>query len=204
MPMSRPNWFIGLPVRAGELPRDTLASLPAGIRRFHEDDLHVTVAFLGPVDREDAENAWSVTDWSNLPPLPAVTGPRAAFGNPRRPSAYGLDIDSEGDVVAQFVREWRDVLLEAAGRPFENRPVRPHLTLGRPPRRPGRTIRDRADRWLNGQQPATPLRLDRIALYTRSDDRRERQFVRVRESAFAAAADGLGQRGDDGTDAGAN
>lgn len=204
MPMSRPNWFIGLPVRAEELPPGILASLPAGIRRFHEDDLHVTVAFLGPVGREDAEKAFAVTDWSRLPPLAAVTGPRGAFGNPRRPSAYGLEIESEGDRVTRFIEAWRDALIEAADSPPENRPVRPHLTLGRPPRRPAETIRDRARRWLDERQPATTLRLDRIALYTRSDDRRERQFARVRESVFAAAPDVQGHRNDDEADAGAD
>lgn len=195
--MSRPNWFIGLPVSADELPRDILASLPAGIRRFHEDDLHVTVAFLGPVDPEDADKAFSVTDWSRLPPLTAVTGARAAFGNPRRPSAHGLELDSEADdAVARFIETWRNVLLEAAGRPFENRSIRPHVTLGRPPRRPAETIRERAGRWLDERQPAVPLRLDRIALYTRADDRRERQFVRIRESMFAAVPEAREHSGD--------
>lgn len=197
MPMSRPNWFIGLPVRAGELPPDIVASLPAGIRRFHADDLHVTVAFLGAVGRNAADRAWSVTDWSRLPPLTAVTGPRASFGHPRRPSAYGLEIES--DRLVRFIRDWRDVLLEAAGRPPETRDVRPHVTLGRPPRRRADAIRDRARRWVDVQQAGTPLRLDRIALYTWSDDRRERQFVRMRESVFGAAAD-TGH--DDGADDG--
>lgn len=183
--MACPNWFIGLPVRAEELPRDMLDSLPPGIRRFHVEDLHVTVAFLGPVGRDRAESAWSVTDWSRLPPLTAVTGARAAYGHPRRPSAYGLEI--EGDAVARFIRDWRDVLLEAAGRPPEERAVRPHVTLGRPPRRRADTIRARARRWLDEQQPAVPLQLDRIALFTWSDDRRERQFRQVRECVLGSA-----------------
>lgn len=200
MPMSRPNWFIGLPVRAEELPADILASLPAGIRRFHEDDLHVTVAFLGPVGRNAADKAWSVTDWSSLPPLAAAAGPRASFGHPRRPSAYGLEIESEGDGVRRFIRDWRDVLLEAAGRPPERREARPHVTLGRPPRRRADTIRDRARRWVDVPQHGTPLRLDRIALYTWSDDRRERQFVRVRESFFGAATEAERTPAGHGTD----
>lgn len=187
--MARPNWFIGLPVRADELPQGILASLPAGIRRFHEDDLHVTVAFLGPVGRDDAGRAWSVADWSRLSPLTAVTGVRAAFGNPRRPSAYGLEIESEENAVAGFIRDWRNVLLEAAGQPPEERPVRPHVTLGRPPRHRADAIRARARRWLKEQQPAVSLQLDRIALFTWSDDRRERQFTRVRESVLGSALD---------------
>ena len=183
--MSPANWFIGLPVRADELPAGVLASLPAGIQRFHEQDLHVTVAFLGPVDERRARAAWSLTEWSRLPPLAATTGARAAFGNPRRPSAYGLDLG--GDELERFLRDWRDPLLEAAGRPPDPRALRPHLTLGRPPRRLAATMRARARGWLQQEQPAAELRLDRIALYTRSGDRPRRQFERVCECPFGAA-----------------
>ncbi len=190
--MARPNWFIGLPVRAQELPAGILDSLPAGIQRFHAEDLHVTVAFLGPVAERAACAAWSLQDWSRLPVLSAATGPRAAFGNPRRPSAYGLEID--GEALERFVADWRDPLLEAAGRPPDPRSVRPHLTLGRPPRRLAATMRGRAREWLQGEQPPVPIRLDRIALYTWSDQRPRRQFARVRECGFGgpdAAADGV-------------
>lgn len=182
--MSRPNWFIGLPVRAAELPAGILASLPAGIQRFHEQDLHVTVAFLGPVDERSARAAWSLADWSRLPALSAVTGPRAAFGNPRRPSAYGLDI--HGAAVERFVARWRGPLLEAAGQPPDERVIRPHLTLGRPPRRLAGTMHGRARKWLQQEQPPASLRLDRLALYTRSGDRPRRRFTRVCECGFGA------------------
>lgn len=182
--MTRPNWFIALPVRAAELPAGLLGSLPAGIRRFHPEDLHVTVAFLGPVTAATARTAWAAGDWSRQPPLATHTGPRAGFGHPRRPSAYGLEIGDGDDPVAGFLRRWREPLLAAAGRPPETRPVRPHLTLGRPPRRHGDTIRARARDWVAAEQPPVALQLDRIALYTRAPERGERLFTRVRECTF--------------------
>ena len=184
--MTRPNWFVALPVRAAELPTDLLDSLPAGIRRFRPEDLHVTVAFLGPVTETTALEAWAVGDWSREPPLITHTGARAGFGNPRRPSAYGLDLGDGDDPVAAFLRRWRDPLLAAAGRPPETRAVRPHLTLGRPPRRPGEAIRARARDWIAVEQPPMPLHLDRIALYTRAPQRGGRRFTRVRESALGS------------------
>ena len=183
--MSRQNWFIGLPVHADELPAGILASLPPGIQRFHEEDLHVTVAFLGPIGERRARAAFALADWTQWPTLSATTGPRAAFGNPRRPSAYGLEV--EGDAVRRFLAAWRDALLQAAGRPAETRGIRPHVTLGRPPRRLAATMRDRARPWLDETQPPTPLRLDRIALFAGSDERPRRLFTRVRECPLAAA-----------------
>ena len=184
--MSGKNWFIGLPVRADELPAGVLASLPAGIHRFHAEDLHITVAFLGPIGERRARGAFEITDWTQWPTLSAMTGPRAAFGNPRRPSAYGLDV--EGEAVRRFLAAWRDPLLHAAGRPAETRAVRPHVTLGRPPRRLAATMRDRARPWLDESQPSMPLRLDRIALFTGSDERPHRLFTRLRECPLTASS----------------
>ncbi|MDZ7748585.1 MAG: hypothetical protein U5K43_06895 [Halofilum sp. (in: g-proteobacteria)] len=55
------NWFLALPVRPDELPAGLLDDLPAGLRRFDPRDLHVTVAFLGPVGTAAAEAAWDVS-----------------------------------------------------------------------------------------------------------------------------------------------
>lgn len=179
--MPPPNWFIGLPVRAAQLPIATLDTLPPDLRRFHPGDLHVTVAFLGPVDEATALAAWGSADWSGQAPLHARTGARAALGPPRRPSAFGLEIGDDTGAVAAFVRRWRDHLLAAAGRPPERRPVRPHVTLARPRRR-GDTIRVRE--WLAAPPTPTPLTLDRIALYTRAPRQSEQRFHIVRSREF--------------------
>jgi 2'-5' RNA ligase len=178
-----PNWFVALPLDARQLPTGELDALPPGTRGFHPLDLHVTVAFLGPVGHETALDAWSTADWSSEPALRAFTGPRATFGSPRRPSAYGLELEDAAGNLQAFIARWRDHLLAAADRPADTRAVRPHVTLGRPPRRRGDTIRLRA--WLAASPGPAPVTLDRIALYTRADPGDDRRFVVHRECGLA-------------------
>lgn len=186
---SHPNWFIGLPVDAAELPAGLVASIPPGLRRFHADDLHVTVAFLGPVDPEAARAAWARAADIDAGPLRVQTGALAGFGRPARPSAYGLELGPGGDALAELIGRWRDPLRAAAGVGPEGRAVRPHVTLARPPRRGGRTIRARADAWLARTAPApATLTFARIALYTRAGAGDERLFRRVEETTLAPAA----------------
>lgn len=184
--MAPPNWFIALPVDARRLPTGELDALPPGTRRFHPHDLHVTVAFLGPVERDTALHAWSMSDWTSQSILRVSTGSRATFGSPRRPSAYGLELEDPARHLHAFIERWRDHVLAAAGRPAETRAVRPHVTLGRPPRRRGDTIRLRE--WLAASPESTPLTLDRIALYTRADPGDDRRFAVHRECGLARKA----------------
>lgn len=189
------NWFIALPVDAAELPRDLLADLPAGLRRFHAGDLHITVAFLGSVGPDAAYAAWRAA-WIAAGPFSVTLGAPAALGNPRRPSAFGLDLGDGAATLAEVIGQWRDPLRRAAGQSAETREPRPHLTLGRPPRRGGDTIRARALEWVDSYCPApATLNLDRLALYTRADDRRERQFRIVEEATLPCAT---ASRGGDG------
>lgn len=185
---SGPNWFIGLPVAAEELPAGLMDSIPPGLRRFHADDLHLTVAFLGAVGPDAAHAAWALVGDIDEGPLCAHTGRLAGFGRPGRPSAYGLELDAGGEAVAAFIGRWRDPLRAAAGVGPERRDVRPHVTLARPPRRGGRAIRARADTWLAQAQPGhASLTLARIALYTRAQGGNERLFRRLEEAPLARA-----------------
>lgn len=188
--MAPANWFIALPFPGGNLPAGEMDALPPHTRRFLPDDLHVTVAFLGAVDRATAVRAWSDADWSGESPLCVKTGRRATFGSPRRPSAYGLEFDDPRSELQAFIARWRDRLLAAADRPPEKRAVRPHVTLGRPARRGGDTIRVRE--WLATRPDAMSVTLDRVALYTRSKPGSERRFETVDTRNLSAHATNSG------------
>ncbi len=178
------NWFIALPIDADTLPAGTLAGLPAGLKRLHPADLHVTVAFLGAIGERRALAVWQETAEIDTAAFTAWTDVRAALGNPRRPSAYGLDLSVEA-AFTRWLGRWRDRLRAAAGLEAESRSVRPHVTLARRPRRVGAAIRQRAQAWLQ-QDPPPPaaLRLDRIALYT-AQAAGERRYREVRQRTLS-------------------
>ncbi len=182
------NWFIGLPVRAEQLPADVFDSLPAGLRRFAAEDLHITLAFLGGVDEAAAHAAWAQANVT-AGALKATVGAPAALGRPGRPSAFGLDLAEGRASVAALIDQWRDPLRAAAGLAADNREARPHITLARPPRRGGDAIRRRGERWVATYAPEPArLDLDTLALYTWSRDRPRRQFEIIEQVALPVAA----------------
>lgn len=173
------NWFIALPVESPALETLT-ATLPAGLRRLHPDDWHLTLAFLGAVGEQRALAAWRrAGDIDAAPFAVEATGP-AAFGRPSRPSAFGLDIERGHEALRALIEQWRDPLRAAAGVEPESRDARPHITLARPPRRGGRAIHERAAGWLRATRfDPVPLRLEQIALYTAAEPGMQRLFRRV-------------------------
>ncbi len=176
------NWFIALPFPAASLPREELTRLPAGTRAFAPADLHVTVAFLGAIGERRALDAWARLDTGDALPLPATIGPRAVFGPPRRPSALGLDLDigAEKSPLTHCIAAWRNEVRAAAGLAAEERPVRPHVTLGRPPRRTDAAWQRALAIWIDQYAAHIPVTLERIALYTRAEPGDWRRFREVR------------------------
>ena len=177
----RANWFIALPFPVASLPAGERKGLPEGTRPFDPADLHVTVAFLGAVGARRALRAWERLESVDALPLIATLGPRAAFGAPRRPSALGLDLDAGGrdGALTRFISQWRNTLRAAADLTAEERPVRPHVTLGRPPRRTDDAWRRALKGWIDRPADHCAVRLDRVALYTRADPDGRRRFREV-------------------------
>jgi len=180
----RPNHFIGFAVDAGTWFDARVPAPPPGIRRFSPADLHVTIAFLGPVQHLDAERAWAS--------MPALGGPSEVsldavvpLGNPRRYSALSALLDEGRADLARRIREVRSPLLEVAGRPQDRRPVKPHVTVARPTRRATDTQREQALAWARRLDlRGVRLRLDTVAWFTWSEDRRGRLFRVVQRRAL--------------------
>jgi len=182
--MRAPNWFIGLPV----LPDswfDGLPEAPPSVRVFAQEDLHITVAFLGPVTGEAADRAFALAPRWPLGPLEVVLGQVEALGRARRPSAFGALL-REPQAVAGAIAAVRPGMLEAAGGRPDPRFPKPHVTLARPRRRASEAERARARRWAEAIHLGDPrIVLDRLALYTWSRDRAVRQFDRIAEQVLA-------------------
>lgn len=110
------------------------------------------------------------------------------MGNPRAPSAWSAWLGEGHDEVAVDMAS-REVAFRAAGVPGESRPPLPHVTLARPLRSATPVQREAGGVWATLLRlEHVRLRLDRLALYTWSEHRRERLFSRVSEVTLADGA----------------
>jgi len=175
--MQPANWFIALvvPEQAGWI--QAAIGLPSGVRCFHPGDLHITVAFLGPVGEEQARAAWQALNRSSHPAIPVAAGEWLALGHPSRPTAFGLGLSEGREPVAEVMRQWGAEALAAAGRPGERRPPLPHVTLARPTRRGGEAARAAMQQWITAAKiPGSPALLEHLALFTWAENRQQRLF----------------------------
>ncbi len=176
----RPNWFIGLPLPASAGWQIAAGSLPLPLRPLAPQDLHVTVAFLGPCGEERARQAWQAAAALGHPPIGIGAGAWRGFGRRRAPSAFGLTLAEGHAQLAELIRRWRDPILRAAGRAPEERDPLPHITMARPPRRSGAAERARILRLLLDQPlPGGRVDLATLALFTWAEDPRGSRFRMV-------------------------
>lgn len=181
--MSRPNWFIGVPV-AGAALMSRVPEAPRGIRTFHAEDLHFTVAFLGACGEERARAALAALSWP-LPALDVTFGEVVPMGNPRRYSALSALLVTGRAEVEAAIGASRDAACAAAEVAVDERPPKAHVTIARPARSATEGDRREALRWARGiRLDGITERLDRVALYTWSEDRLERLFRVVESRAF--------------------
>lgn len=181
------NWFVALPVpAAGWFER--LGEAPPGVRLFHPEDLHLTVAFLGAVSEDAARRGFEQARAFPLAAREITLGPVIPMGNKRRPSALSARLIEGEREVAQAITQVRDAICDAAGAPRELRPALPHLTVARPLRSATYAERTSALAWAASLDLGTPrVSLTCIALFTWSAERRERLFA-LRERVPLAAA----------------
>lgn len=175
----RPNWFVAWPVRCAGLD-ERIGELPADVRRFAPVDRHITLAFFGGVEAEAARRAFDC-----LGALPAVDvgfGPVVLFGDRRKGTALSAEIEAGRGVLVNGMRAWRDAMLERAGAGPEYREPRPHMTIARMQRGIAPEGRRVALAWASGiDLSGLTARIDRIALFTWSADRRHGLFRIDRE-----------------------
>ncbi|TNE86979.1 MAG: hypothetical protein EP330_20435 [Deltaproteobacteria bacterium] len=174
----RPNWFVGLAVD-GDGWFASVPEPPRGLRRFHPDDLHFTVAFLGAVDEAQALAAWSVLTESV--DFAVTLGTVVPMGPKRRYSALSAMVGEGREPLEAWMRRWQAPLLEAAGAAPPRHGVKAHCTLARPMRRASDAARTAGLRWAEALEVGhVRVRLDEVALYTWDDERRTRLFRKVR------------------------
>jgi RNA 2',3'-cyclic 3'-phosphodiesterase len=182
--MPRPNWFFAFPVD-GSFVSD-LPDVPPMIRRFHPEDVHLTLAFLGGCGEQAAERALAVLEqelarapWQ---PLSVSLGEVVPMGAARRYTALSaLLIEGKAEAV-RCLTELGGLLHETALGRRPSRAAKPHITLARPRPRASDEARAAGLVWARALElGAVRQTLDRVALYTWAEVRRERLFRIVAE-----------------------
>jgi 2'-5' RNA ligase len=190
--MLRPNFFFGFPIAGNFLL--ALPKRPTSFRRFHVDDVHMTLAFLGACGEEAALRALRALDdrlaVSPIGPMKLSLAEVVPMGGSRRKYSALSALLNEGQrEAAACITAYRDVLTETATGRKETRLATPHVTLARPRQRA--TDNDRAAglawaRSVNVREVRASL--CRVALYTWSEgkERRDRLFRVVAERVTAS------------------
>lgn len=176
------NWFVAIPVAADAWLKPLIAGLPATCRPFDSSDIHLTIAFLGalPAPRLAAVQ----TQLCNIQAaaIAATFGAFMPLPSAKRLSAISMSLRQGHDEVCAIIRQHRASLAAAAAARPDERPPLPHATIARPIRKFGQKAREDALHWMASTAvPEVSLRLDRIALYTWSDQRPQVQFRKVSE-----------------------
>lgn len=178
MAVPRGNCFAALPVRIPSPLWDSFrAEAPEALRWFHRDDLHLTLSFLGPEDPERLPAIHQVLAQIPRGTFEITLGPLRLLPRTNRFSALSFEIAGGREAVADLIATWRNPLLAAAGRPPDERPPFPHLTIARPARNHPAFRPARIRRWARSL-PATaqPLAVLEPLLFGWSPDRPRRQF----------------------------
>lgn len=187
--MPRPNWFFAFPLDGAfvlELP-----AVPTHFRVFHPDDVHLTLAFLGGTGEEPARRALDVLDASladtPLAALDVTLGEVVPMGSARRYTALSALLGEGREPLVACLTELGGLLCETALGRRPSRPAKPHVTVARPRRQASEADRAEGLVWARGLDLGrVRRRLDRIALYTWSDQRKERLFKVVAERKLPA------------------
>lgn len=108
------------------------AAAPAAVRRVPAQNLHLTLAFLGSRDENDAR-ATGVLLEQVARPLGAQHSAGALWLPPRRPGVLTVALRAD-DALAALQADLVAALGRAVGFVPERRPFRPHVTVGRVPR----------------------------------------------------------------------
>jgi 2'-5' RNA ligase len=166
--VSGPNWFVAFVVDAPWIV-EALGSPPAGVRAFHPDDLHATLAFFGGVGEARARAGWAALEIA-LTPRAITLGAVVPLGA----SALSATLD---DVEITRAMTSREAVWAAAGAARDDRAPLAHVTVARMARRASAEARAAALAWSAALRLETvPARIDRVALYVGRTDRRERLF----------------------------
>jgi 2'-5' RNA ligase len=136
--MSRLRTFIAVEISDSIRSRlvalqQTLARAGGDVKWVEEDNLHVTLLFLGEVDERDLNDVCRAvgTACASVPAFALSVQGVDSFGNPRRPRTLWAGIGTGREELIALHAAIETVLLELGCYRREERAYTPHITLGR-------------------------------------------------------------------------
>ena len=142
---------------------ETLGQLGRIVRPVRENQLHVTLKFLGDLPEPQLEDVQQVlqTVFSDQPPFALELTGLGVFPTPRRPSVVWIGLRDQAASAGHTARliqsaKELDRKLRRLGIPKESRAFHPHLTIarvkGRPPAQLGALLQEHAETAFGPQQ----------------------------------------------------
>ncbi len=124
-----------LPPEIKEMLRDVsgeMKKLALDLRWVKVDNMHLTVVFLGGINRAQIGEVGLKTEeiCCDFAPFNVSLRGTGIFGTPRNPRVLWIGINGDLDRMGRF-RDSLQLALEDLGVRQEKRPFRPHLTVGR-------------------------------------------------------------------------
>jgi RNA 2',3'-cyclic 3'-phosphodiesterase len=139
-----------------------LRLLPGGPRWTAPGRWHLTLLFLGTVatDAVPPLLAAAALAVAAAPPMTLLLAGGGRFGSPRRPQVAWAGLDGDVDPLMELAGRLA-AAARSLGLPVEDRPFRPHLTLGRwRPRQPADgSLLERLNGYRGPSWPVTEVRL---------------------------------------------
>ncbi len=181
------NYFVAFPVR---LPEALCNQMPSGLRSFVLDDLHCTLAFLGQLKPELIPDIKAALTEIQCKPIRAQLEQLVMLPSQKKFRALAWTFAQGREATEQLIAQYRDMFLGLAQCTLETRDPLAHVTIARPKSGLRAEQLEEIVEWMSKQKaPSQEFVLDRLALYTWSEQRPAQQFRVVCEHLFEAQRD---------------
>jgi RNA 2',3'-cyclic 3'-phosphodiesterase len=145
--------------------QEELKKSGADVKWVPVGNIHITLKFFGNItDVQVTDITEAVTALAaNLKPFTLTVTDAGAFPSPKSPRVVWLGVGGDLDIMQEFYRRL-ETAFAALGFPPEDRPLSPHLTLGRVKSPSGRTALTQCLMHLE-QPSAQPFQVSEVVLF---------------------------------------
>jgi len=177
------TYFVALPVIIDvDVLVDILDGAPSGLDFTPAEELHVTIAFLGPIDPDRALEAIARLDL--LGESSGTLEHIVWLGPEEDPRAMTMK-DPSDSALREFIETARATLIEATGARPDRYGVAPHVTIAWIPRDAAPELREAAVGWahaLDNSGIQVPYSLARPQIYTHAAPGSDRRYEVITKS----------------------